>query len=245
SEAPAATPVAQVERRYETLSTEADLSRWMKEMEAAELVSLATETTSEEPMQARIVGLAFGTSAGRAAYLPLAHRYAGAPVQVDIQMALATLKPWLESDRRRKVGHDSKYDQHVLANHGIALGGIAHDVLLESYVIESSARHDEESLAARHLGAKPLSIDEVTGTGAQRIPFEQVDVARASAFSAERTDVALHLHAVIHPKLAGDERLAHVYGGIEVPGREGLFRLAPPPPPLHPPPPHPLRHPPP
>src|SRR5262249_42892639 len=141
SEAPAATPVAQVERRYETLSTEADLSRWMKEMEAAELVSLAAETTSEEPMQARIVGLAVGRSAGRAAYLPLAHRYAGAPVQVDIQMALATLKPWLESDRRGKVGHDSKYDQHVLANHGIALGGIAHDVLLESYVIESSARH--------------------------------------------------------------------------------------------------------
>jgi len=227
AETPAApTPVrAEVERRYETLSTEAELSRWLAELEAADLVSLGTETTSEEPMQARLVGLSFATSAGHAAYLPLAHRYAGAPSQVEVGRSLATLKPWLESDEHKKLGHNIKYDQHVLANHGIALRGIAHDTLLESYVIESSARHDVESLAQRHLGAKALSIDEVTGTGAQRLPFEQVDVARAAAYSAEDTDLTLQLHAVLHPKLAAEEKLARIYAEIEMPVCEVLYKM--------------------
>jgi DNA polymerase I len=218
-------PRAAVERRYETLCDEADLLRWLKEIEAAEIVSLDAETTSEEPMQARIVGLSFATAAGRAAYLPLAHRYAGAPGQVETGKALAALKPWLESAARGKLGYNIKFDQHVLANHGVALCGIAHDALLESYVIESSARHDVESLAERHLGAKPLSIGEVTGTGAQRISFEQVEVARAAAYSAEHADMALQLHAALHPRIAADDKLARIYGDIEMPVREVLFRM--------------------
>ncbi|HXZ54828.1 MAG TPA: DNA polymerase I [Burkholderiales bacterium] len=221
--APAAT--APVERRHETLSTEADVSRWLREIDASTLVALRTETTSEEPMQARLVGLAFATQSGRAAYLPLAHRYAGAPGQVATDRALAVLKGWLESDRHAKAGHNIKYDQHVLANHGIGLRGIAHDVLLESYVIESHMRHDVESLAQRHLGAKPLAIEEVTGTGAQRIPFEQVEVERASAYAAEDADVALQLHAVLHPKIAAEEKLARIYGELEMPVREVLYRM--------------------
>src|SRR5262249_19914672 len=151
-----------------------DLARWLKEIEAAELVSLAAETTTDEPMLARIVGLSFATSAGRAAYLPLGHRYAGAPEQIALDDALSALKGWLAGGKA-KLAHDVKSLQHVLANHGAPLRGIAEDTLLESYVIESSARHDVESLAQRHLGTKPLSMDEVTGTGAQRIPFEQVE----------------------------------------------------------------------
>ncbi len=216
---------AQVARHHETLLTEADLARWLAEIEAAELVSIGAETTSDEPMQARIVGLSFATAAGRAAYLPLAHRYAGVPEQIALERALAVLKPWLESASRAKAGHNVKFGQHVLANHGIALRGVAHDVLLESYVIESSARHDVESLAQRHLGEKPLSIDEVTGTGAQRLPFEQVDVTRASEYSAEDADVALQLHGALHPGLAADAKLARVYGEIEMPVREVLYRM--------------------
>ena len=223
--APPAPAHAEVERRYETLSSEADLFGWLKELEAAGLVSFRSETTSEEPLQAQLVGLSFATAAGRAAYLPLAHRYAGAPGQVELDKALALLRPWLESDGRRKLGHNIKFDQHVLANHGVDLRGIAHDALLESYVIESHSRHDVESLASRHLGTKPLSIDEVTGTGAQRIPFEQVEVARASAYAAEDADVTLQLHAVLHPKIAAEEKLAHIYGGIEMPVREVLFKM--------------------
>jgi len=215
----------QEERRYETLVEEADLARWLKDLEAAELVAFDTETTSLDPMQARLVGMSFCVVAGRAAYLPLAHNYAGAPGQLGVERALAMLKPWLENEERKKLGQNIKYDQHVLANHGVALRGIAHDTLLESYVLESHARHDMDSLAARHLGLKTLTYDEVTGTGVGRIPFEQVDVARAAAYAAEDADLTLRIHHALLPKLETEEKLAYVYRSIELPAREVLFRM--------------------
>ncbi len=213
------------ERRYETLVEEADLARWVKDLEAAELVAFDTETTSLDPMQARLVGMSFSVLAGCAAYLPLAHNYAGAPSQLGVERALAILKPWLESEKRKKVGQNIKYDQHVLANHGIALRGIEHDTLLESYVLESHARHDMDSLASRHLGLKTLTYDEVTGTGVGRIPFEQVDVARAAAYAAEDADLTLRIHRALLPKLEAAEKLLYVYRSIELPAREVLFRM--------------------
>ena len=213
------------ERRYETLVDEADLARWLEYLEAAGIVAFDTETTSLDPMQAKLVGASFSVLAGRAAYLPLAHNYAGAPNQLGVEPALAMLKPWLESETHKKLGQNIKYDQHVLANHGVALRGIAHDTLLESYVLESHARHDMDSLAMRHLGLKTLSYDEVTGTGAGRIPFEQVDVARAAAYAAEDADFTLRIHHVLLPKLEAAEKLLYVYGSIELPAREVLFRM--------------------
>jgi len=223
---PASAPAgARAERRYETLAGEADLSRWLAALEAAEIVSLDTETTDIDPMQARLVGMSFCCAAGRAAYLPLAHNYAGAPAQLGVEPALAKLKSWLESAGHKKIGQNLKYDQHVFANHGITLRGIAHDTLLESYVLESHARHDLESLALRHLGLKTLGYDEVTGKGAQRIPFEQVEVARAAEYAAEDADVTLQIHLALLPKIEAEEALAHVYGSIEMPVREVLFRM--------------------
>ena len=213
------------ERSYETLFTEADLKRWLKDLEAAELASFDTETTSLDPMQAQLVGMSFAVAVGHAAYLPLAHNYAGAPQQPGVEPALAMLKPWLESAKHKKLGQNVKYDEHVLANHGIALRGIAHDTLLQSYVLESHARHDMDSLASRHLGMKTLTYDEMTGTGVQRIPFEQVDVARAAAYAAEDADVTLQIHHALLPKIQADETLAYVYGSIELPVREVLFRM--------------------
>src|SRR2546426_75047 len=213
------------ERRYETLAEEADLARWLKDLEAAELVAFDTETTSLDPMQARLVGMSFCVVAGRAAYLPLEHNYAGAPGQLGVERALAMLKPWLENEERKKLGQNIKDDQHVLANQGIVFRGIAHDTLLESYVLESHARHDMDSLASRHLGLKTLSYDEVTGTGAGRIPFEQVDIARAAAYAAEDADLTLRIHRALLPKIEAAEKLAYVYGSIELPAREVLFRM--------------------
>jgi DNA polymerase-1 len=213
------------ERRYETLVEEADLARWLEDLEAAELVAFDTETTSLDPLQAKLVGMSFSVVAGRAAYLPLAHNYAGAPNQLGVERALAMLKPWLENETHKKLGQNIKYDQHVLANHGVVLRGIAHDTLLESYVLESHARHDMDSLATRHLGLKTLTYDEVTGTGVGRIPFEQVDVARAAAYAAEDADLTLRIHHALLPKLEAAEKLLYVYRSIELPVREVLFRM--------------------
>jgi DNA polymerase-1 len=143
-----------IERHYETVLTEKALRRWLAQLERAELVAFDTETDSLDPMNARLVGLSFSASPGHAAYVPLAHAYAGAPAQLGVEPVLAILRPWLESPVAAKLGQNAKYDQHVLANHAVALAGVVHDTLLESYVLESHARHDMDSLAVRHLGRR-------------------------------------------------------------------------------------------
>jgi DNA polymerase-1 len=204
-------------RNYETILTEAQLSRWIARIEAAELTSLDTETTSLDPMQARLVGLSLSVAPHEAAYLPLGHRYPGAPEQLDLAAVLARLRPWLEDASRPKLGQNLKYDAHVLANHGLALAGIAHDTLLQSYVLESHRSHDMDALAERHLGVKTITYDEVTGKGASRIPFEQVEVARATEYAAEDADVTLQLHQALWPQIEREEKLRRIYRDIEMP----------------------------
>jgi len=212
-------------RHYENILSEADLRRWLSAFEAAELTAFDTETTSLDQMQAQLVGLSFATDAGKAAYVPITHRYAGAPAQLPLGTVLAVLKPWFESERHKKLAQNAKYDQHVLANHGVTVRGLAHDTLLESYVLESNARHDMDSLAERHLGVHTIAYDDVTGKGAQRIEFDQVDIARACEYAAEDADITLQLHRVLHPRIAADEKLAYVYGRIEMPVSAVLLRM--------------------
>ena len=215
----------QVPRQYEMVIDEAALDRWVAALSRARVVCFDTETTGLDPMQARIVGLSFAIESGRAAYIPLAHTYAGAPAQLSLDHVLTRLKPWFENAQAAKVGQNVKYDQHVLANHGIALAGVAHDTMLQSYVLESHRPHDMDSLASRHLDVKTIAYADVTGKGANQIGFEQVDIERATEYSAEDADITLQLHAVLHPKIEADAKLDFVYSGIEMPTREVLFRM--------------------
>jgi DNA polymerase-1 len=223
--APAAPPPAGIERRaYAAILTHAELRRLVEALDRAERVGFDTETTGLEPMTARLVGMSFACGDG-AFYLPLAHAYPGAPDQIPLDHALQLLRPWLESARPAKIGQNLKFDSHILANHGIALGGIAHDTLLESYVIEVHERHDLDSLAQRHLGWKTISYDEVTGKGASRIPFSGVEIARATEYAAEDADCAAAVHDVLYPKIAADEKLKYVYERIELPVLPVLLRM--------------------
>jgi DNA polymerase-1 len=210
---------------YELVLTNEALARWLAAIEAAALVCFDTETTSLDPLGNRIVGLSFCVEPGRACYLPLAHSYAGAPDQLDRDTVLARLAPWFGDASRAKVGQNVKFDQHALANHGVALAGVAHDTLLESYVLESHKPHDMDSLAWRHLDWKTLAYAEVCGKGASQIGFDQVSVERATEYSAEDADVTLRLHRHLHPQLAADAKLERLYREIEMPVREVLFRM--------------------
>jgi DNA polymerase-1 len=224
---PAAAPPAPApegRRSYVTLGDAPALESWLKDMQAAQLVGFDTETTGLEPMLAQLVGMSFAFGE-RAAYLPLAHQYPGAPEQIGVDGALALLKPWLESAARRKVGQNLKFDAHVLANHGVALAGVAHDTLLESYVFEVHERHDLDSLAQRHLGRKTISYDEVTGKGAARIPFSAVSIERATEYAAEDADCALAVHAALYPRIAAEAKLERVYETIEMPVMPVLLRM--------------------
>ncbi len=210
---------------YETVLTSDQLDAWLKKIERADLVAFDTETTSLDPVKAQLVGMSFSIEAGSAAYVPLAHRYTGAPPQLELEAVLRRLKPWLEDAGRAKLGQNAKYDTHVLANHDVRLAGVAHDTLLQSYLLESHQRHDMDSLAERHLGVKTITYDEVTGKGASRIGFEQVAVERATEYAAEDADVTLRLHQALFPKVQADEKLARIYREIEMPLVAVLFGM--------------------
>ncbi|MBU6484795.1 MAG: DNA polymerase I [Betaproteobacteria bacterium] len=211
--------------RYETVVDVAALERWLAAIATADLVSFDTETTSLDPMQADIVGLSLSIEPTVACYIPLGHRYAGAPGQLDAGDVLRRLAPWLADPARPKLGQNLKYDQHVLANRGVALRGVAQDTLLESYVLESHRPHDMDSLARRHLDLATITYDDVTGKGAKRIPFEQVSIERATEYAAEDADVTLRLHLALYPRIEQDAKLRRVYETIEMPVREILFRM--------------------
>ncbi len=211
-------------RKYLTLHNEGDLVEFLKKLEKAELVGFDTETTGLEPMVARLVGMSFAFG-DQAWYLPLAHEYPGAPDQIGAEKALKILKGWLESERHSKVGQNLKFDAHILANHGIRLAGMAHDTLLESYVYEVHERHDLDSLSQRHLGWKTISYDEVTGKGASRISFAEVDIARATEYAAEDADCTLSVHAVLFERISADEKLKYVYEKIELPAMPVLLHM--------------------
>jgi DNA polymerase-1 len=214
-----ALPVAaHIERHYETISHWEDLERWLTALREAQLFAFATKTTSLEYMRAEIVGVSFCIVPGTAAYVPLRHVYAGAPEQLDRARVLAALQPILEDAGRAKLGHNLKYDAHVLLNAGIALAGMRFDTMLESYVWDSVAtNHDMDSDAQRYLGVRTITYEELAGKGAKQISFDQVPVEKAAEYAAEGADVTLRLHQALWPQLTAVPALRQLYEECEQP----------------------------
>lgn len=211
---------------YETVLDWARFDVWLEKLKAAELFAFDTETTSLNYMDARIVGVSFATESGAAAYVPVAHSYPGAPEQLPREEVLAKLKPLLEDEKVLKVGQNLKYDMSVLANHGIALLGIAHDTMLESYVLDSTAtRHDMDSLSLKYLAHKTTTFEEVAGKGAKQISFNDVALEQAGPYAAEDADIALRLHQTLWPRLEAIPSLAKLYRELEVPLLSVLSRM--------------------
>ena len=201
-----------------TITDQAVFNSWLSRLEASPLFAFDTETTSLNYMQAEIVGLSFAIEPGEAAYVPLAHLNPGLEGQLDRDRILDQMKPLLESDAVKKVGQHLKYDANVLANHGITLRGIAHDTMLQSYIIDAvGSRHDMGSLALKYLGQRLISFEEVAGKGAKQVSFDHVDIEQAAAYAAEDADVTLRLHEALMPKLEAEATLKEVYQRLELP----------------------------
>jgi DNA polymerase-1 len=206
-----------VERRYECVLELPALDAWVARLRDAPLIAFDTETTSLDPLRAELVGLSFAIEPGEACYVPVAHRYAGAPEQLDWPTVRERLRPVLEDAAIAKLGQHGKYDRHVLRRHGIAVAGYAHDTMLESYVLHSTARHDLDSLARQWLGLDTIRYEDVAGKGAKQIGFDAVALDRATEYAAEDADVTLRLHRTLWPRLEAEPRLAAVYREIEMP----------------------------
>ena len=217
---PEPTPAGPAEkgREYEVVLDRAGLERWLDRLAAAPLVAFDTEATSLDYMQAEIVGISFSVEAGKAAYVPVAHVYPGAPTQLDREAVLAALRPLLEDPERAKVGHHLKHDAHVLRHHGIELKGVRYDTMLESYVLNSTAtRHDLDSVVWRYLNLETIKYEQVAGKGAKQIGFDQVDIASAGTYAAEDADLTLQLHQTLWPRIEAEPGLERLYREIEQP----------------------------
>jgi len=210
---------------YETVVTEEQLNAWLLRLEGAELSAFDTETTNIDAFRAELVGLSFSVARACAAYVPVGHRYAGAPEQLPLDLVLERLKPWLEDAERHKVAQNAKYDIQIFTKYGIRLTGVQHDTLLQSYVLESHKSHDMDNLAERHLQLKTITYDEVTGKGAKRIPFEQVSVESATQYAAEDADVTLRLHHAMHQGIERHEKVCRIYRDIEMPVMHVLAQM--------------------
>ncbi|HEY7841971.1 MAG TPA: DNA polymerase I [Gammaproteobacteria bacterium] len=211
---------------HETVLTEARLEHWLAQARKAELLCVDTETTGLDYVSAGIVGLSLAVEPGSAAYIPVGHDYPGVPAQLDAKVVLAKLRPLLEAERPAKLGHNVKFDMSVFASHGITLGGLQHDSMLESYVLDSAgSRHDMDSLAEKHLGVRTIHYEDVAGKGAKQIPFNHVPLDTAGPYAAEDADVTLRLHRHLWPKLAAQPALARLYREMEMPLVPVLSRM--------------------
>jgi DNA polymerase-1 len=208
----------QVETDYDLVLNETQLSEWVEHLSDQELIAIDTETTSINYMDAELVGFSFAANPGRAAYLPVAHDYPGAPDQISLETAIAALKPVLENPNIAKVGQNLKYDMSVLARYGVAIEGPIHDTMLQSYVLNSVAtRHNMDALAGYYLDRKTIHFADVAGKGAKQLTFNQVPLETAGDYAAEDADVTLQLHNCLYPQLQAQASLNKVYSDIDMP----------------------------
>jgi len=215
-----------IESTYETIFTHQHFNQWLERLENAQLFAFDTETTSLDYSKAEIVGVSFAVTPGKAAYVPLAHHYTGAPDQLNRIEILEKLRPLLENPQKAKLGQNLKYDTHVLANHDITLRGIAHDTMLESYVVNSTAtKHNMDDLAKEYLGVTTIHYEDVAGKGAKQIPFQEVAIEEAGPYAAEDADITLQLHQVLMAKLHQHPSLLALYSEIEIPLISVLARI--------------------
>mgnify|MGYP003392980953 FL=1 len=234
-EAVPATSNQQLATNYETVTTSEALALWIEKAKKAGRVAFDTETTSLNALQAELVGFSLCVEAGKACYVPLGHKAAGSgqqaavdlfspmptapslmPDQLPISQAIALLKPLLEDESVLKIGHNIKYDILIMQQHNINIAPIE-DTMLLSYVLHAG-EHGQgmDELSQRYLGIKPISYDEVTGTGKNRLRFDEVEIAKATNYAAEDADITMRMWQFFKPQLA-KEKLLTLYETIERP----------------------------
>lgn len=219
-------PAIQIDRsRYETLLTETDLNRWVEKLKQAKLFALDTETDNLDYMAANLVGISFALENGEAAYLPLQLDYLGAPKTLEKTTALALLKPVLENPAIQKVGQNFKYDLTIFARNGIDVQGVAFDTMLESYVLNSTGRHNMDDLAKRYLGHQTISFEEIAGKGKNQLTFNQIQLEQAAEYAAEDADVTMKLQQVLWEKLSKEPTLEKLFKEMELPLLGVLSRM--------------------
>ena len=208
---------------YQAVTTETGFAALLDKLSKAEQIGIDTETTSLDAMTAQLVGISIAFQAGEAVYIPLGHSITAAPQQLNFESTLGRLKPYLENGSLKKIGQNLKYDQHVFANYGIALRGIAGDAMLASYIVESHLGHGLDELSERWLGLPTITYESLCGKGAKQISFADVAVEQATEYAAQDADFALRLEA--HLRAQMDDKQLEMYRDMELPVAQVLFEM--------------------
>ncbi len=223
-EAGGAAPVPQPapSKTYDVIVQTAQLEAWLQQVAAAPWFSLHLATTSQDPLSARIVGIALGLPEGQACYIPLGHRNLN---QLPEDVVFPLLKILLANENLPKLGHDLKFQKHVLANYDLVLNGVLDDTLLQSYVLESHRPHDMEAVAARHLDRKLNPMSSLTGKGAKQISFAEVIIEASAAHMGDTSCTLCEAYDILKGKISQDPGLAYTYQHIEIPLTNVLYQI--------------------
>ena len=209
---------------YKTILTEKSFNDLIESLAKKKSFAFDVETTSKRPVWARLVGISFSFEGGNAFYLPLVHRYLGAPEQLEFEVVREKLKQVFEDKSIKKCGHNIKYDLIVMSNEGIALDGVDFDTMIASYLLNPSSRgHGLDALTMEYFGHKNLTYKEMTGTGSKEIGFDEVEVGRATEYAAEDSDMTWRLKGKLQPQLK--DSTLKLYKEIELPLLEVLAEI--------------------
>ncbi|MCK5881188.1 MAG: DNA polymerase I [Sinobacterium sp.] len=211
-----------IDCEYETVLTQEQFDSWVEKITAADYFAFDTETTSLNFMKAEVVGVSLSVEIGKAAYIPFAHDYDDAPLQLDRTEVLNRLKPLLElnaaKDNAKVIGQNLKYDAHVLRHYNIDLTAIKADTMIMSYIVNSTAtRHNMDALSNKYLGVKTVKFEDIAGKGKKQLTFNQIDLEPAAHYAAEDADITLRLFEVLQPLLNEEPKLRQLYNELELP----------------------------
>ncbi|MQZ56925.1 DNA polymerase I [Acinetobacter junii] len=206
------------EATYHTVLEQADWEQLLQRMQQADHFAIDTETTNLDYRVAELVGFSIAFDANEAYYVPLAHDYEGAPEQLSREQVLAQIKPILENEQVKKIGHHLKYDAHIFANHGITIQGWYFDTMLASYVLNAAAtRHSMDDVARVYLSHLTTTFEQIAGKGAKQKTFNQIELEVAAHYAAEDAHVTYRLYEVLSSKLKSHPELVHILHNIEMP----------------------------
>ncbi|WP_288401515.1 DNA polymerase I [uncultured Acinetobacter sp.] len=203
---------------YHTVLTQDAWDALFQRIQHADHFAIDTETTNLDYRVAELVGFSIAFDAHDAYYVPVAHDYEGAPVQLNREILLGQIKPILENEQIKKIGHHLKYDAHIFANHGITIQGWYFDTMLASYVLNAAAtRHGMDDVARVYLSHLTTTFEQIAGKGVKQKTFNQIELEIAAHYAAEDAHVTYRLYEVLKEKLQSHPELVHILHNIEMP----------------------------
>jgi DNA polymerase-1 len=205
-------------KNYQIIVEENKFKECIETIAQSDTIALHVEGDSNNSINGKIIGLSISIDAQQGYYIPLTHQYPGMVKQLDSNLVLEQLKPFIENTDKVFIIHDVKYAIGLLDNYGIKVLAKVFDPMLESYLLDSSSsRHDLETLSLKYLGQKITAREELTGKGVKQIPFSQLHIDSASCYVCEHADLSRQLHLTLWPKIVENKSLQYLLNEIEIP----------------------------